>query len=240
MSRRKQQARGGNRLFIRIGFAQMLEFRFLFTVKIRGGGDKDSGKGESKHLHDNMLDYCDKSHYRIYLKLRMEIAVSKTCGDLTRCTVSSPTSLKRMSPFGGPAGSRLLAGVQLPELGVVDRGEVLVDREHELPGPGRRVAGSLLLSRQAGRMLLFPSEDDGPDVTVKEPCDDWLVLTLRAWKDVSRLEYLFTGGHIRQQLIVYSTTEYGEKGFLVDCPHHAEVVRLLLLAQRDTKDACAP
>ena len=151
-----------------------------------------------------------------------------------------PHQLEADEPVGGPAGSRLLAGVQLPELGVVDRGEVLVDREHELPGPGRRVAGSLLLSRQAGRMLLFPSEDDGPDVTVKEPCDDWLVLTLRAWKDVSRLEYLFTGGHIRQQLIVYSTTEYGEKGFLVDCPHHAEVVRLLLLAQRDIKDACAP
>ena len=151
-----------------------------------------------------------------------------------------PHQLEADEPVGGPAGSRLLAGVQLPELGVVDRGEVLVDREHELPGPGRRVAGSLLLSRQAGRMLLFPSEDDGPDVTVKEPCDDWLVLTLRAWKDVSRLEYLFTGGHIRQQLIVYSTTEYGEKGFLVDCPHHAEVVRLLLLAQRDIKDAFAP
>ena len=48
VSRRKQQARGGNRLFIRMGFAQLLEFRFLFTVKIRGGGDKDSGKGESK------------------------------------------------------------------------------------------------------------------------------------------------------------------------------------------------
>ena len=100
MSRREQQARGGNRLFIRMGFAQLLEFRFLFTVKIRGGGGIQTvERGKVKHLHDNILDYCDKSHYRIYLKLRMEIAVSKTCEDLTRCTVSSPTSLKRMSPL---------------------------------------------------------------------------------------------------------------------------------------------
>ena len=151
-----------------------------------------------------------------------------------------PHQLVANEPVGGPAGRRLLAGVELLQLAIVDSCKVFIDRVGKLPRPGLGVAGGLPLRSQAGGVLLLAPEDDSSDVAAVKAGNNWFGLVCCSRQNVGGFKNLLTGGHGRQNLAGHSSAENRQQSIVVHRLHHLEVVTLLLLAQRDVKDAGTP